>query len=87
MGGEEYKGKGIATAATKLLLSIAYTDFALDYIYLYTETENYQAQKLFERVGFKREGLLKNDLIYNGRKIDRYVYGLDLKNYFDMKKR
>jgi len=81
LGGEQYRGKGIAYTATKLLVDVAYNDFKLNRIYLYTEINNISAQRFFEKFGFEKEGLLKNDLIYNGRKIDRYVYGLDLENY------
>jgi diamine N-acetyltransferase len=55
--------------------------YNLNKIYLYTEVENIAAQKLFEKVGFKKEGLLREDLIYKGRKIDRFVYGLIVEEY------
>jgi len=32
---------------------------------------------------FKKEGLLKNDLIHNGEKIDRYVYGLIIEKWIN----
>ncbi len=81
LGGDKYKGKGIAGIATDLLIKKAYEELRLIRIYLYTEVGNVQAQRFFEKVGFKREGLLKNDLIYNERKIDRYIYGLDVEEY------
>ena len=83
IGEEKYKGRGIAQAATDLLINIAYNEFRLNKIYLYTETENLRAQRLFEKIGFEKEGLLKNDLIYNGRKIDRYIYGLNTESYIN----
>ncbi len=82
LGGEEFKGKGIAYEATKLLLEMAYKELDLIKVYLYTEKDNISAQKLFEKIGFEKEGLLKKDLIHNGRNIDRYVYGIDLEQYF-----
>lgn len=78
VGEETYKGKGVAYIASKLLIDYASNKLKLSKLYLYTEVENIPAQKLFEKIGFRKEGLLRNDLIYNGRKIDRYVYGLDL---------
>jgi D-cysteine desulfhydrase len=81
LGEEKYKGKGIAYTATKLLIDIAFNELKLNKIYLYTEVANIPAQKLFEKFGFEKEGLLRNDLIYNGRKFDRFVYGLDLEKY------
>jgi len=83
LGEEKYKRKGIAYAASMLLIDYAYNELYLNKIYLYTETSNSKAQILFEKIGFKKEGLLKNDLIHNGRKIDRYIYGLDLERYLN----
>ncbi len=85
LGGNQFRGKGIAQTATALLINTAYHDFCLKKIYLYTETGNIPAQKLFEKIGFDREGLLKNDLIYKGRGIDRFVYGLDVESYVTQK--
>lgn len=81
LGGDAYKGKGIASAATKNLLDISYKELGLQKIYLYTEVENTPAQKLFEKVGFEKEGLLKSDLIHNDVKVDRFVYGLIIEKY------
>ena len=74
IGEKQYKRKGIACTATKMLLNIAYKEFNLNKIYLYTEVNNVPAQRLFEKIGFKKEGLLREDIIYNGRKlIDIYM--------------
>jgi len=81
LGEHKYKGKGIAYTASKLLIDYAFKELCLNKIYLYTEINNYPAQRLFEKIGFKKEGLLRNDIIYNGEKIDRYVYGLLLEDY------
>ncbi|MCJ1908273.1 GNAT family N-acetyltransferase [Planococcus ruber] len=81
LGGEEFKGKGIASKATELLIEKSYKELGLQKIYLYTEIENNSAQKLFEKIGFQKEGLLKNDLIHNGEKIDRFVYGLNIEEF------
>ena len=81
LGGSEFKGKGIATIASKLLIEESYHKYKLNKIYLYTEVENKSAQRLFERIGFIKEGLLKEDLIQEGRKIDRFIYGLFVEEY------
>ncbi|HHW46613.1 MAG TPA: GNAT family N-acetyltransferase [Clostridiales bacterium] len=81
LGEEKFKGKGIAYTASKLLIDYAFKELGLNKIYLYTEINNYPAQKLFVKIGFEKEGLLKNDLIHNGRKIDRYIYSLMQENY------
>ena len=81
LGSSEFKGKGIATIASELLIEESYHNYKLNKIYLYTEVENKTAKRLFERIGFIKEGLLKEDLIQEGRKIDRFIYGLFVEEY------
>lgn len=76
IGEESARGCGIAKKASVLLLDYAFNELRLNRIYLYTEQENVSAQKLFEKLGFKKEGLIEQDLIYNGRFVNRYMYGL-----------
>lgn len=82
--GEEYcKGKGVASKATALLLAYAFKELELNKVYMYTEIDNIPAQKLFEKMGFRKEGYLKEDLIYNNRKVDRLFYGLTAEEYLN----
>lgn len=83
LGEEKYKGKGIAFVASDMLIKEGFNTYNLNKIYLYTEVENTSAQKLFERVGFIKEGLLREDLIQKGRKVDRLLYGLVVAEYLD----
>lgn len=76
VGEKDYKGKGIAYKASMELLEYAFNDLGLNKIYLYTETENKIAQKLFDKLGFTREGLLKYDVIIKDKKKDRYIYAI-----------
>ena len=76
-----FAGRGIGKTASKLLIDYAFTELDLNKIYLYTEQDNIPAQKLFEKIGIKQEGLLKDDIIYNGRKINRYAYGICKEDY------
>lgn len=76
IGERNTQGKGIAEKASIQFINQCFKNTDLNKIYLYTEKANIAAQKLFEKVGFKKEGLLIEDLIYNEKKIDRYVYGL-----------
>ena len=81
MGEQGFKGRGVAKSASMLLLDYAFGELGLNKVYLYTEEEHLAAQRLFDRLGFEREGLLKNDLIHNGRIINRYAYGLLREGY------
>ncbi len=81
LGETDYKGKGVAHKAILLTLDYAFKNLMLNRVYLFTEKDNIAAQKLFEKSGFEKEGLLKDDLIYNGRKVDRFVYGLSAEKF------
>lgn len=82
LGERDYLGKGIAARAYLLLLEYAFTELALNRVYLYTETENVSAVRSYERIGFKREGVIKEDLFTRGRYVDRYVYGITKRDFF-----
>lgn len=75
MGETTYKGKGIAKEASMLILKYAFEELGLNRVYLFTESENIAAQKLFERVGFVKEGLIRQDIIFHGKLVDRFAYG------------
>lgn len=81
LGERDYLGKGIAFKASKLLLEYAFKKLKLNRVYLYTECENIFAVKLYERIGFKREGVLLQDLFSKGHYVDRYVYGISKRDF------
>lgn len=82
LGEPGYGHRGIASAATEKLLEYAFGELRLNKVYLYTETENVRAQRMFERAGFVREGYLENDAVRDGQSIDRYVYGMTRRRYY-----
>ena len=59
----------------RLILKYGFEELGLNRIYLFTEVENVAAQKLFERVGFVREGVIRQDIVSHGTYIDRIAYG------------
>lgn len=75
MGETDYKGKGVAKQASWLILAYGFEKLCLNRIYLFTEVENEAAQRLFERVGFVREGILRQDIVSHGKYVDRIAYG------------
>ena len=82
LGEPKYKGKGIAKLASKILLDYAFKKLEINKVYLFTEIENIKAQKLFEKIGFKKEGLLKEDIKNGNDLVDRYVYGICKDDYY-----
>lgn len=85
MGEHDYKGKGISTEASRLLLTYAFGALGLNRVYLYTEVENIPAQRLFEKIGFTKEGRACNDLFTRGEFVDRFLYGIH-KEEFEKKR-
>lgn len=86
LGEEKYKGKGIAKLASIKLLDYAFKELNLNKVYLYTEVANKKAQILFERLGFKKEGILKQDIKNRDIFVDRYIYGICRQDYFRKEK-
>lgn len=86
MGNHRFKGKGIALKATQLILEYAFNVLRLNKIYLFTEIDNIPAQKLFEKVGFEKEGLHVDDTLNNGKLVSRYSYAIT-KKIFDTKQK
>ncbi len=82
LGEPKYKGKGIAKLASKILLDYAFKKLGINKVYLFTEIENIKAQKLFEKIGFKKEGLLKEDIKNGNDLVDRYAYGICKDDYY-----
>ena len=81
LGERTYRGKGVAVSAVQLLLNKAFEDLKLNRVYIYTERDNIAARRLFEKNGFHQEGLLREDLIYRGRKVDRWLYAITAHEY------
>lgn len=73
-----YKQKGIATKATKAILEYAFSELKLHKIYLTVDAKNEKAIRLYEKVGFKREGYFVDDLFCskNTEFIDRERYAV-----------
>lgn len=74
MGEQDYKGKGIAKEASRLLLEYAQHELNLISVYLYTEIDNIAAQKLFEKIGFEKKYVAEKSANNRGKLVDRYFY-------------
>ena len=84
IGEKDYQGKGLAKKATIKFLKDCFHQFDLEKIYLYTDADNISAQKLYEKLGFVKEGLLRKELFYRNRFIDRCYYGILEQEYFSL---
>lgn len=74
--------KGYASDAVKILLRYFFHELRYEKATAHIYGFNEGSVGLHERLGFKREGQLRNMIFTNGRYHDEYVYGL-LKSEFD----
>ena len=73
---EDHHGKGIGTKAVALLVAKVLKDSTLNRIIAYVSTENVASWKLLERLGFRREGTLRQHYVVQGRRVDEHIYGI-----------
>ncbi len=69
-------GRGIGTSALRLWLDYAFTVRSLERVFSETYSFNVRSQRLLERVGFQREGILRQHEIHNGARQDMHVFGI-----------
>jgi len=59
IGEKEYWGRRIADEVIHTMLEYGFTELNLNKIYLFTLPDNERARKVYERNGFKQEGVLR----------------------------
>jgi RimJ/RimL family protein N-acetyltransferase len=70
------RGRGVATRAVGLLARWALRELGLARLALFTDPDNIASQRVAERCGFAREGLLRSFEERNGRRDDLVVFSL-----------
>lgn len=66
IGEDDARGRGVGTAAAKLMLQYCFEEEQLHRVYLRVFAENVQAVRSYEKAGFVREGYLKGDVCIDG---------------------
>lgn len=69
-------GHGYATEAGRALLQWAFDTLDLNRVEAQTDTRNAASARVLEKLGFVREGTLRENCIVNGEVSDSWVYGL-----------
>ena len=72
----EYRGRGIGTAAHRLLVEHLFAFTRVHRLEAFTDGENVAEQKTLERVGFQREGVMRQVTWRNGSWRDEVIYAL-----------
>ncbi len=78
IGNEEFLKRGIAyKTSNEMIKNTCFKSFEFNKVYACIDKENYPAQKLAEKLGFRKEGVMLSDLVLeNGQTVDRIYYGL-----------
>lgn len=82
IGKKEYWGKGYGTDAMLAILDFAFNQMNLHRVYLRVFEYNLRGIKSYEKCGFKKEGLLRQDRYCKGRYHDTVMMGI-LKDEFN----
>jgi RimJ/RimL family protein N-acetyltransferase len=72
----EARGRGFATRAVRLVARWALRDLELVRLGLFTDTSNERSQRVAERAGFRREGVLRSWSDVDGRRVDSVSFSL-----------
>ncbi|MBC7464183.1 MAG: GNAT family N-acetyltransferase [Actinobacteria bacterium] len=75
-------GYGYATEAARALLLWGFENLDLNRVQAETDTRNPASAHVLEKLGFIREGTLREDCIVNGEISDTWVFGLLRKDWF-----
>ena len=73
---KEHWGKGIGRTMIDYMLKWAYSNPILRKINLKVLQKNERAIELYEKIGFKKEGMMIKDFYLNGEYMDSYFMGL-----------
>ena len=69
-------GHGYATEAARAVLEWSFETLDLNRVQAETDTRNAASARVLEKLGFVREGTLREDCVVNGEVSDSWVYGL-----------
>jgi ribosomal-protein-alanine N-acetyltransferase len=70
----EHRGRGLGTAAQRLLVEYLFATTLVNRLQAITDVENLAEQRVLERIGFRREGVLRGLAFIGGRWRDGVLY-------------
>jgi [ribosomal protein S5]-alanine N-acetyltransferase len=72
--GEEYWGRGIATAAVAATSDFAFANFDLHRLFALPFAENIASRRVLEKAGYRLEAILRTSAVKDGRIQDQALY-------------
>jgi ribosomal-protein-alanine N-acetyltransferase len=76
IGDKDQWGKGVGSEACRLAIEYGFKSMKLRKIYLAVYESNPHAKKLYEKIGFITEGVLRKHVAVKGQYVDKYLMGL-----------
>lgn len=80
------QGNGYATKATRLIVEYAFNQLNLRKLYLYVDKVNEKAAHIYEKVGFRVEGDMREHYFVNGSYHDALLMSLFQEDYLKKQK-
>ena len=76
IGNKKYRGRHLPDEVIPLVLEYGFTELELKKIYLYTLPNNERGRHVYERNGFKQDGILRQQVYCRGKQQDLYVHSI-----------
>ncbi len=86
IGNKDYWGKGFGTEIMKQLLDCGFYGLNLNRLYLHVFSTNKRAIALYEKMGFIKEGEMREMLFQNGEAVNLIAYGMLKDEYIKLYK-
>ncbi|MBA2176411.1 GNAT family N-acetyltransferase [Halobacillus locisalis] len=83
--GAKYKGKGLLTRSCQALFTYAFRDLGLNRIEIRADVRNTKSWAVPERLGFEKEGVIREAAMLYDEPSDHVVYGMLEKDWQDHK--
>jgi [ribosomal protein S5]-alanine N-acetyltransferase len=74
--GQPHQGKGIATAAVRMLVRMCFSESPLRKLLAYVHDQNLASCRVLQKLGFTQEGLLREHYLINGIPANEILFGL-----------
>ena len=75
LGDSSYRGKGYGSDTLKTLINYGFNDLNLNKIWCEVY-ENNKAIEIYRKIGFKDEGILRQQVYKNGKFLDSYILSM-----------
>lgn len=76
LGSEAERGRGYGYEALSLAIRFAFNELNLERLQLNVISYNTAGIRLYEKLGFKKEGVYREAVLRDGNRSDLYLYGL-----------